>query len=139
MILGATTVKAMVDARSTGLREEAGAMTTLIETIRMRNGAAPLWYLHLRRLATSCRALGVPIPADLPTPEGGPDRVHRLLVSRRGVVAGERTVGEHGAGAVGHVEAGRIARIPTRVVDRGPSSTARWPRPRRGAPTTRCC
>lgn len=68
-------------------------MTTLIETIRMRNGAAPLWYLHLRRLATSCRALGVPIPPDLPTPEGGPDRVHRLLVSRRGVVAGERTVG----------------------------------------------
>mgnify|MGYP001354192455 CR=1 FL=1 len=68
-------------------------MTTLIETIRIRNGAAPLWYLHLRRLATSCRALGVPIPTNLPTPEGGADRVHRLLVSRRGVVAGERTVG----------------------------------------------
>ncbi|MGH7498567.1 MAG: aminotransferase class IV [Gemmatimonadales bacterium] len=68
-------------------------MTTLIETIRMRNGAAPLWYLHLRRLATSCRALGVPIPPNLPTPEGGADRVHRLLVSRRGVVTGERSVG----------------------------------------------
>lgn len=68
-------------------------MTTLIETIRIRNGAAPLWYLHLRRLATSCRALGVPIPTDLPTPEGGADRVHRLLVSRRGVVVGERSVG----------------------------------------------
>ncbi len=68
-------------------------MTTLIETVRIRGGAAPLWYLHLRRLATSCRALGVPIPADLPTPEGGADRVHRLLVSRRGVVAGERPVG----------------------------------------------
>jgi branched-subunit amino acid aminotransferase/4-amino-4-deoxychorismate lyase len=68
-------------------------MTTLIETVRIRSGAAPLWYLHLRRLATSCRALGVPIPTDLPTPEGGTDRVHRLLVSRRGVVAGERPVG----------------------------------------------
>ena len=68
-------------------------MDTLIETVRIRNGAAPLWYLHVRRLATSCRALGVPIPADLPTPEGGADRVHRLLVSRRGVVAGERPVG----------------------------------------------
>ena len=67
--------------------------TQLIETVRIRNGAAPLWYLHLRRLATSCRALGVPIPTDLPTPEGGNDRVHRLLVSRRGVVAGERPVG----------------------------------------------
>jgi 4-amino-4-deoxychorismate lyase len=68
-------------------------METLIETVRIRNGAAPLWYLHVRRLATSCRALGVPIPTELITPEGGADRVHRLLVSRRGVVAGERPVG----------------------------------------------
>ena len=68
-------------------------MDTLIETVRIRNGAAPLWYLHVRRLATSCRALGVPIPTELITPEGGADRVHRLLVSRRGVVAGERPVG----------------------------------------------
>jgi len=68
-------------------------MDTLIETVRLRNGAAPLWHLHVKRLATSCRALGVPIPTDLPTPEGGADRVHRLLVSRRGVVAGERPVG----------------------------------------------
>jgi branched-subunit amino acid aminotransferase/4-amino-4-deoxychorismate lyase len=68
-------------------------VTTLIETVRIRGGAAPLWYLHLRRLATSCRALGVPIPTELLTPEGGADRVHRLLVSRRGVVAGERPVG----------------------------------------------
>ena len=47
-------------------------MDTLIETVRMRNGAAPLWYLHVRRLATSCRALGVPIPPELITPEGAP-------------------------------------------------------------------
>jgi branched-subunit amino acid aminotransferase/4-amino-4-deoxychorismate lyase len=68
-------------------------MDTLIETVRLRNGAAPLWHLHVRRLAASCRALGVPIPTELITPEGGADRVHRLLVSRRGVVAGERPVG----------------------------------------------
>ena len=68
-------------------------MDTLIETVRIRNGAAPLWHLHVRRLATSCRALGVPIPTELITPQGGADRVHRLLVSRRGVVAGERPVG----------------------------------------------
>jgi branched-subunit amino acid aminotransferase/4-amino-4-deoxychorismate lyase len=68
-------------------------MDTLIETVRLRNGAAPLWHLHVRRLATSCRALGVPIPTELITPEGGADRVHRLLVSRRGLVAGERPVG----------------------------------------------
>jgi branched-subunit amino acid aminotransferase/4-amino-4-deoxychorismate lyase len=68
-------------------------MDTLIETVRLRNGAAPLWYLHVRRLAASCRALGVPIPTELITPEGGADRVHRLLVSRRGLVAGERPIG----------------------------------------------
>lgn len=68
-------------------------MDTLIETVRLRNGAAPLWHLHVRRLATSCRALGVPIPSELLTPEGGADRVHRLLVSRRGLVVGERSVG----------------------------------------------
>jgi branched-chain amino acid aminotransferase/4-amino-4-deoxychorismate lyase len=68
-------------------------MDTLIETVRVRNGAAPLWHLHVRRLATSCRALGVPIPTELITPEGGADRVHRLLVSRRGLVAGERPIG----------------------------------------------
>ena len=68
-------------------------MDTLIETVRLRNGAAPLWYLHVRRLTTSCRALGVPIPTELITPEGGADRVQRLLVSRRGLVAGERPVG----------------------------------------------
>lgn len=72
-------------------------MDTLIETVRIRNGAAPLWYLHVRRLATSCRALGVPIPTELITPEGGADRVHRMLVSRRGLVVGERPVGSTAA------------------------------------------
>ena len=63
----------------------------------MRGGAAPLWYLHLRRLATSCKALGVPLPGTLLTPEGGPDRVHRLLVSRRGLEITTRPVPEEAA------------------------------------------
>jgi branched-subunit amino acid aminotransferase/4-amino-4-deoxychorismate lyase len=65
----------------------------LIETIRIRQGAAPLWYLHLRRLAASCKALGIPLPGELPPPEGGPDRVHRLEVGMRGVQVSERLVG----------------------------------------------
>jgi branched-subunit amino acid aminotransferase/4-amino-4-deoxychorismate lyase len=65
----------------------------LIETIRIRNGTAPLWYLHLRRLAVSCKALGIPLPGELPTPEGGPDRVYRLEVGMRGVQVSERLVG----------------------------------------------
>jgi branched-subunit amino acid aminotransferase/4-amino-4-deoxychorismate lyase len=65
----------------------------LIETIRIRNGEAPLWYLHLRRLAVSCKALGIPLPGELPTPEGGPDRVYRLEVGMRGVQVSERLVG----------------------------------------------
>lgn len=70
---------------------------TLIETVRVRGGVAPLWYLHLRRLATSCKALGVPLPGELLTPEGGADRVHRLEVSRRGLTLSERPVPHTGA------------------------------------------
>jgi branched-subunit amino acid aminotransferase/4-amino-4-deoxychorismate lyase len=65
----------------------------LIETILIRNGEAPLWYLHLRRLAVSCKALGIPLPGELPPPEGGPDRVYRLQVGMRGVQVSERLVG----------------------------------------------
>ena len=68
-------------------------MPSLIETVRVRNGVAPLWHLHLRRLASSCKALGVPLPGELPTPSGGPDRVHRLEVGPRGLLVGEREVG----------------------------------------------
>lgn len=59
----------------------------------MRGGAAPLWGHHLARLFDSCREIGVPPPAVLETPEGGADRVHRLLVSARGVESEERPVG----------------------------------------------
>jgi len=70
-----------------------GGAVGLIETIRVRNGVAPLWYLHLRRLATSCKALGVPFPGELLPPSGGEDRVHRLEVGARGVQVSERPVG----------------------------------------------
>jgi branched-subunit amino acid aminotransferase/4-amino-4-deoxychorismate lyase len=68
-------------------------VTHLIETVRIRNGVAPLWYLHLRRLAGSCKALGIPLPGELLTPGGGADRVHRLEVGPRGVQISERAVG----------------------------------------------
>ena len=65
----------------------------LIETVRIRGAVAPLWGHHLARLFTSCRAVGVEPPGSLPTPAGGPDRIHRLLVSGRGVEVSERAVG----------------------------------------------
>ena len=68
-------------------------MPDLIETVRIRDGVAPLWYLHLRRLAGSCKALGIPLPGELPTPSGGSDRVHRLQVGPRGAAVTERPVG----------------------------------------------
>jgi branched-subunit amino acid aminotransferase/4-amino-4-deoxychorismate lyase len=66
---------------------------SLIETVRIRDGVAPLWYLHLRRLAGSCKALGIPLPGELITPGGGADRIHRLEVGPRGVKLSERSVG----------------------------------------------
>jgi branched-subunit amino acid aminotransferase/4-amino-4-deoxychorismate lyase len=66
----------------------------LIETVRVRRGSAPLWYLHLRRLAGSCKALGIPLPGELLTPEGGPDRVHRLEVGGKGLEIEQRRVPE---------------------------------------------
>jgi branched-subunit amino acid aminotransferase/4-amino-4-deoxychorismate lyase len=68
-------------------------VTSLIETVRIRNGVAPLWYLHLRRLAASCKALGIPLPGELITPNAGADRIHRLEVGSRGVKLSERPVG----------------------------------------------
>jgi branched-subunit amino acid aminotransferase/4-amino-4-deoxychorismate lyase len=64
----------------------------LIETMRIRDGVAPLWYLHIRRLATSCKALGIPLPGELPPPEGGLDRTVRWEVGMRGVQESERLV-----------------------------------------------
>jgi len=64
----------------------------LIETVRVRDGVAPLWGLHLRRLLRSCRELGVPFPGELTVPAGGHDRVHRLEVSQAGALVTERAV-----------------------------------------------
>jgi len=66
---------------------------SLIETVRVREGVAPLWGLHLRRLLRSCRELGVPFPGEFAVPVGGRDRVHRLEVSASGVTVVERDVG----------------------------------------------
>ena len=84
-------------------------MPSLIETVRIRDGVAPLWYLHLRRLASSCKALGIPLPGELPTPSGGPDRVHRLEVGPRGLRVSERAVG--GSASVSLVSA-RVVHRP---------------------------
>lgn len=65
---------------------------TLIETIRVRDGIAPLWYLHIRRLSESCRALGVPLPLAFEVPSGGPDRIIRLEVGPGGMQVTERPV-----------------------------------------------
>ncbi len=65
----------------------------LIETVRVRNGIAPLWHLHLRRLVGSCRALGIPFPPAFTVPAGGVDRTHRLEVGAHGMTGTERPVG----------------------------------------------
>jgi branched-subunit amino acid aminotransferase/4-amino-4-deoxychorismate lyase len=70
-----------------------GHLPGLIETMRVRQGAAPLVSLHVRRLSYACQALGIPFPRSLDLPEGGADRVHRLEVDRDGVRTSERPVG----------------------------------------------
>lgn len=93
-------------------------MPSLIETVRIRDGVAPLWYLHLRRLASSCKALGVPLPGELPTPSGGADRVHRLEVGPRGLDVSERPVG--GTEPVSLVRARVVHRpYPHKTTERG--------------------
>lgn len=67
--------------------------SVLIETVRVRAGAAPLWGLHLRRLFRSCKELGIPAPMELEVPSGGADRVHRLVVSPKGIEVSGRPVG----------------------------------------------
>ncbi len=90
----------------------------LIETVRVRNGVAPLWYLHLRRLASSCKALGVPLPGELITPAGGRDRVHRLEVGPRGAEISERPVGTTAPASL--IQATVVHRpYPHKTTDRG--------------------
>jgi branched-subunit amino acid aminotransferase/4-amino-4-deoxychorismate lyase len=93
-------------------------VTALIETVRVRQGRAPLWYLHLRRLANSCRALGIPLPGELITPEGGKDRVHRLEVGRRGAKVTERPVPASSDGIRLAVAGERHQPYPHKTTDR---------------------
>jgi len=64
-------------------------VTTLIETVRIHEGRAPLWALHRERLRRSAEALGVPVP-ELAEPSGGDDRIIRLAVHAGGVGLMER-------------------------------------------------
>ncbi|MBA2626745.1 MAG: aminotransferase class IV [Gemmatimonadales bacterium] len=65
----------------------------LIETVRVRDGVAPLWGFHLARLMRSCRSVGIEPPLALETPAGGADRVVRLVVRSGEVERSERPIG----------------------------------------------
>lgn len=65
---------------------------SLIETVRVINGATPLWVHHLARLERSCSALGRTFPTLVP-PRSGPDRVCRYEITSDGVKVEEREVG----------------------------------------------
>jgi len=64
---------------------------TLLETVRIIGGRAPLWPLHMDRLTRSCEALEVTRP-DIIEPRGGPDRVIRFEIRCGGVQVLERPV-----------------------------------------------
>ena len=66
-------------------------MTALIETVRIIDGVAPLWPLHLRRLQQSAAHLGVGIP-NIPEPVGGDDRVIRFELGDGSMRLSERDV-----------------------------------------------
>ncbi len=105
---------------------------TLIETVRVRDGRAPLWYLHLRRLSESCVALGVPFPPALEVPGGGADRVHRLEVGWQRLEVTTRDVGS--LAPVRLVTARTPHRpYPHKTTDRGQFDAARAEGARAGA------
>ena len=64
---------------------------TLIETVRIIDGRAPLWPLHRWRLMNSSLMLGVPLP-DIEAPGGGADRVVRFEIGDGKVEVTEREV-----------------------------------------------
>jgi len=64
---------------------------TLIETVRIIDGRAPLWPLHMDRLTRSCAALEVTRP-NLVEPRGGPDRVIRFEITSGAVQVLDRPV-----------------------------------------------
>lgn len=64
----------------------------LIETVRIRNGVAPLWPLHLARLTRSAAELGIILPP-LERPAGGDDRIIRFELGNGELRSSEREVG----------------------------------------------
>lgn len=71
--------------------------TALLETVRVRQGRAPLWGLHEERLRRSAAALGYSLPEAVEPPGGGADRICRLeYLSRGRVRLTERRVEEPG-------------------------------------------
>jgi branched-subunit amino acid aminotransferase/4-amino-4-deoxychorismate lyase len=67
-------------------------VTLLVETVRVKNGKAPLWPYHLVRLVRSAKAVGLTLPT-LVAPSGGEDRVLRYAVRQEGFSLVERGVG----------------------------------------------
>jgi len=65
---------------------------TLLETVRIIDGVAPLWPLHRWRLMNSSLLLGLPLP-EYDAPTGGADRVLRIEFSPDGAHLTERDVG----------------------------------------------
>lgn len=65
---------------------------TLVETVRIIDGVAPLWPLHRWRLMNSSLLLGLPLP-EFEAPSGGPDRILRIEFHADGALVTERDVG----------------------------------------------
>ncbi len=63
-------------------------MTALIETVRVMNGRAPLWALHVERLHAAATALGLDIVIP-PAPAGG-DRIARYEIVGERITASSR-------------------------------------------------
>jgi branched-subunit amino acid aminotransferase/4-amino-4-deoxychorismate lyase len=93
-------------------------MTALIETVRIRNGVAPLWPLHRARLKHACAVLGIRFPRSLAPPAGGADRAWRIEVG-----TGRPLIGERGLGALTPVvlqtSATHHPHYPHKTTDRG--------------------
>ena len=64
---------------------------TLIETVRIIDGVAPLWPLHRWRLMNSALILGLPMP-EIEEPKGGADRIIRMEIAPDGLHVAERDV-----------------------------------------------
>ncbi len=99
------------------------AVSVLIETVRVREGRAPLWPLHSARVNRSAGMLGVELP-DLAPPVGGVDRVVRYAIEAGRVTLSERDVGSV---APVHLVTSPAAHrgYPHKVADRGWLTAAR--------------